>query len=262
MIRTIVCCGLILPIGGFIGCGGGDDVPPASDSPSLAPTVTGRTDDPPAMDPDPASQEGAFANDSADQSESQNPDGFPAWIDKEADAPFDVRQYLESRAAPADNAAPLYLEVLGSNPTLREVIAPSLEDMSSTDPSLLQKAERSLESVASILKQIDLAQTKPECVFVREFDVTIMLEDAQSARSVVRASLLQMYLARAKGDAALAESAIRRALRLSRDIQPRGLLVHMFHEEFPPDACPQRNCKRSPSLSERGVFRCFRGLPD
>ncbi len=37
---------------------------------------------------------------------------FPAWVGQDKDEPFDVKQFLESRAAPADNAAPLYFAAL------------------------------------------------------------------------------------------------------------------------------------------------------
>jgi hypothetical protein len=36
----------------------------------------------------------------------------PSWAGQAMDNPFDVRQFLQSRAAPADNAAPLYLAAL------------------------------------------------------------------------------------------------------------------------------------------------------
>ena len=37
---------------------------------------------------------------------------IPAWAGKDKDEPFDVKKFLESRAAPADNAAPLYFEAM------------------------------------------------------------------------------------------------------------------------------------------------------
>ena len=36
----------------------------------------------------------------------------PTWAGQQKDEPFDVKQFLESRAAPADNAAPLYFAAL------------------------------------------------------------------------------------------------------------------------------------------------------
>ncbi len=37
---------------------------------------------------------------------------IPSWAGKDKDEPFDVKKFLESRAAPPDNAAPLYFEAM------------------------------------------------------------------------------------------------------------------------------------------------------
>src|SRR5690349_18073885 len=37
---------------------------------------------------------------------------IPNWAGKRTDEPFDVKAFLESRAAPDDDAAPLYVEAL------------------------------------------------------------------------------------------------------------------------------------------------------
>jgi hypothetical protein len=38
--------------------------------------------------------------------------GVPAWAGQDKDEPFDVKQFLESRAAPEENAAPLYFAAM------------------------------------------------------------------------------------------------------------------------------------------------------
>lgn len=140
-------------------------------------------------------------------------------------APFDVEQYLKDRSPPVNNAAPLYLIALKQIRGIQTV--GKLADIAKlasggTSPALVEQA---LAAAGPALKQIDKAQLKPECVFVTELTFDALLPHVQDARQVARASLLEVYLAGAKQDAAMRELAIKRTLRLSRDLQPRGPLI-------------------------------------
>jgi hypothetical protein len=43
---------------------------------------------------------------------STSAEDIPDWAGERTDEPFDVRAFIENRAAPADNTAPLYVEAL------------------------------------------------------------------------------------------------------------------------------------------------------
>jgi hypothetical protein len=140
-------------------------------------------------------------------------------------APFDVEQYLKDRSPPVDNAAPLYLIALKRIRGIQTV--GKLADIAKlasggTSPALVEQA---LAAAGPALKQIDKAQLKPECVFVTELTFDALLPHVQDASQVARASLLEVFLAGAKQDSAMSELAIKRTLRLSRDLQPRGPLI-------------------------------------
>ena len=42
----------------------------------------------------------------------ENGGSIPAWVGQSKTEPFDVREFLVSREAPADNAAPLYFQAM------------------------------------------------------------------------------------------------------------------------------------------------------
>lgn len=171
---------------------------------------------------------------------------IPAWAGQRSDEPFDVEQYLISRAAPPDNAAPLYITGLAQiGPELKDVFPPDQRDRRVARARALAGAigkladadklaagefpdaqvDQVLNDAASVVEQIDLAQSKPRCVFVTGFGIETLLPHVQPARELARMSILQMHQSRVKGDFSIAEGAIKRALRMSRDLQPRGFMV-------------------------------------
>jgi len=97
--RTLEVLAITLTALALNGCGGDSSVPEPSSSP-----------------PSPASKTGKQVVDEAAAKLPQMlPDadpGIPAWAGQQADEPFDVRKYLESRVAPPDNAASLYFAAL------------------------------------------------------------------------------------------------------------------------------------------------------
>jgi hypothetical protein len=175
---------------------------------------------------------------------------IPAWAGQQPSEPFPVRQFLESRVAPADNAAPLCLAALAeispgmyvSNPPAswpwdgKQVpeqvrkVDNAIAELCDND-KLLQGAvsEAAIESLSAdsqtAIKKLDEAQQKPRCVFGAGIRIDSLLLHAHSARGFARLACIQLYHARAKGNFDEAEQAIRRTLRLSRDLRPGGALV-------------------------------------
>ena len=171
----------------------------------------------------------------------------PAWAGQRKDEPFDVKQFLESRAAPPDNAAPLYFaalaelgpEMYASNlppghawpwhwPSPPHVRALAVSIDGACDAEKLRsgavppaEVERLLAAAGPGLTWIDEAQQKPRCVFI----TGSMLPHIQPSRVFARLATIQLHHARTKGDFDEAEQAIRRTLRLARDVRPRGFMV-------------------------------------
>jgi hypothetical protein len=146
-----------------------------------------------------------------------------------------VKAFLASRAPPADNAAPLYMTALAlissdlggatAAPLEKEIAElANLEKLAagSVPP---QQIDQLLAKAAPALAQIDAAQAKPKCVFQTGLTLDALLPHAQAARTFGRVSLLQIQQARPIGNFPIAEAAVGRSLRLSRDLQPRGPVV-------------------------------------
>ncbi len=171
---------------------------------------------------------------------------IPAWAGKDKDEPFDVKKFLESRAAPPDNAAPLYFWAfadvssemdfvyppdqwqarLPQVQTLQNDISNLVDDEKLKAGSIpITEIERVLKDAQPALDKIDQAQQKKRCVFFTGMRVESILSHLQAARQIARLEVLQIYHARAKDDFAEAEQAITRTLRLARDLRPRGLFV-------------------------------------
>ena len=100
----------------------------------------------------------------------------PAWAGQRTDDPFDVQEFLSSRAAPPDNAAPLYLAAL--RPICRRLagadVSPFEKEIGelanieklvadTVPPSRIDKV---LTVASSALVRIDAAQMNPKCVFI------------------------------------------------------------------------------------------------
>jgi hypothetical protein len=160
---------------------------------------------------------------------------IPAWAGQRPDEPFDVRQFLASRAAPPDNAAPLYLAALahisselgGESAKPLQTEIKELANLNNLAAGTVppQRVANVLTKAATAIQQIDAAQAKPKCVFQTGLSADSDLAHLQAARSFGQLAALQLYHARATGDFALAEAAANRGLRMSRDVQPRGPLV-------------------------------------
>jgi hypothetical protein len=175
---------------------------------------------------------------------------IPAWVGQQQNEPFPVRQYLESRAAPPDNAAPLYFAALAevspemyvpnppaSWPWDQKRIPEHVREFDraagklSDRDKLLQGpvSEADIESLLTkaqpALKKLDDAQQKPRCVFVTGICIESRLPHTHAARDFGYLARIQLCHARMKGSFDEAEQAVRRTLRLSRDLRPRGALI-------------------------------------
>jgi hypothetical protein len=171
----------------------------------------------------------------------------PAWVGQQKDEPFDVKQFLESRAAPPDNAAPLYFAALadvsgemyaGPNapswwpwrfpvPSEVRTLGGNIYNLAN-DPDKLRagtfplvEVERVLAMAQPTVQKLDWAQQKPRCVFISRD----LAGYASASRTFAQLAVIQLYHARLKGDFDEAEQAIRRTLRAARDLRPRGFLV-------------------------------------
>src|SRR5690606_15971927 len=82
-----------------------------------------------------------------------------------------------------------------------------------------------LSKAAPALARIHAIQEKHDCVFITGLTADATFPHAFAVPTVARLAVLQMKQSRASGDMRAVEAAIRRALRLSRDPQPRGLDV-------------------------------------
>jgi len=175
---------------------------------------------------------------------------IPPWAGQEKGEPFDVREFLESRAAPADNAAPLYFAALaevsadmragpnapawwpwkGPTPTRVRELMVKIDDLAQPDKLRANafppaEIENVLGMARRALEKLDQAQQKPRCVFVSGTNIDSFLPYAQASRAFARLAMIQLYHARLKGDFDQAELVIRRTLRLARDLRPRGFIV-------------------------------------
>jgi hypothetical protein len=204
-----------------VGCGGGKPAPVKQ----LASAGSA-----PAPPPPPAAAGGNSAPAAPPAS-----GAIPPWAGQRQDEPFDVKQFLASRTPPADNAAPLYLSAMaplsvdlggaGSESLetqLRDLA--KLERLAAGDISLAD-VERAVDAAGNAIQRIDAAQTKPKCTFVTGLTADANLPHAQAARSFIRLCVVQVYHARQKEDFAAAEAAVRRGLRMNRDLRPRGFGV-------------------------------------
>ena len=166
--------------------------------------------------------------DTADTSDTQ----LPHWAGQRLDEPFDVMEYLVSRATPRDNAAPLYLAVLtpictylsgNDDSPFEEEIAELAKIERLVDGTItLQRIEDVLLRAAPVLERIDAAQTTPTCVFVTGLSVDSVMPHALAVQTVSRLSILGLKQAQKGGDFKQVEAAIARSLRALRDLQPRG----------------------------------------
>jgi len=170
---------------------------------------------------------------------------IPAWVGTRKDEPFQVKEFLESRAAPAVNAAPLYLYAMSrfandfaylvpeeDRPALQERSKAILGEAAKlTDRDSLKEiatspeVEAYLPQVRPYLKLVDQAQQRPQCVFISGLQIDSLLPHAQTSRSIARMCQLEIANACARSDFKTAEAAESRVFRMSRDIRPRGMMI-------------------------------------
>jgi hypothetical protein len=169
--------------------------------------------------------------------------GVPEWANQASGLPFDVRQFLEGRKPAADDPAPMYFAALAQLSDDMDFVVPPaewqarltrLKTLSQTIDSLrdedrmragtvpMEPLERLLSEVQPAMDLLDQVSAKTPCVFVTGLRFDSLLSHAQAARHVARLAELQIYFARAKGRGDEAEKAVRRTLRLARDMRPRG----------------------------------------
>ncbi|MBC8868879.1 MAG: hypothetical protein H8E44_05650 [Planctomycetes bacterium] len=226
-----------------VGCGGDDAPPAALDEEATADAVETPSPEPPPSQ-DLTAEEPSVPREVTPETVNQAA-VLPAWAGQ-AGEPFDVKQFLESRQPPADNAAPLYITALAQIGGELGHLFPEAERSQRLDRARTlgrsigelanadklesgaippQQVEQVLVSAAPVIDQLDLAQSKQSCVFTTPISIDVLLPHVQAARNVARLSMVQLYLASVKGDSELAASAAKRSLCLSRDLRPRGFIV-------------------------------------
>lgn len=155
----------------------------------------------------------------------------------EPGAPFDIDDWSRSRAVDGDNGVS---DVLRGLTQLSDAFGAS--SGSSTEPGKALQAvadldallggrvpQAKIDAVAAAgipaLLDIDRAQTKPRCLFAPVQDFDTPLPHLNAVRTVGTLTRLALVQARRSGDHSLIEPAIRRSLRLARDVQTRGISV-------------------------------------
>ncbi len=146
-----------------------------------------------------------------------------------------MKAFLASHAPPTDNAAPLYLAALAGisrelggeqSGALDEQIKNVADvDRLASGAVPAQQIEQVLAGAAAVIGRLDAAQARPHCVFMTGLTVDTTLAHAMAARNVPRLSVIQLQHSRNNRNFGLAEDAIRRGLRMSRDLRPRAPLV-------------------------------------
>jgi hypothetical protein len=164
----------------------------------------------------------------------------PSWL---REAPFDVAKFFEMPPA-SENAAPLYLEALldfGRDMSL--CLPPNRRDRAAAaeakaerirraydrwdkdrDPAHLDRAE--IDALAVVmrdaLRKLDTAQRRPRCVFAAGIGYDVPIPHVPVSREVTRLWTLLAIRALDRGNPADAIGYVRRILRLSQDLRPRG----------------------------------------
>jgi hypothetical protein len=159
----------------------------------------------------------------------------PEWLKK--DAPFEATEFFDPIAS-KENAAPLYLDALYEfapvemqdcvSPLESEVRGPALREReqrmfalqraggdATVRAALLEEYRQAFESMAR-------AQERKRCVFEVGYSLNTKVHHAQAARAVVRLLDWRVELAVAEKRISAALDDIEMALRLSRDLRPRG----------------------------------------
>jgi hypothetical protein len=164
----------------------------------------------------------------------------PAWL---KDAPFDVAKFF-AMPRPEENAAPLYIEALfefgdmslcyqgdqqarAEEARRREERARAAWNSWTDDPASVErsKLDSILKEHAQGFRKLKIAQARPRCVFATGLTYDSLLPHAQVARYAARLLAFRVDRDLDRGDFDDAIHCVESALRLSRDIRPRGSII-------------------------------------
>jgi hypothetical protein len=168
----------------------------------------------------------------------------PAWLGN--DVPFDLAAFFAA-PPPSQNAAPLYLDALfefgdemsGCFPPGPETEARRKESLERSqrltplleafgrDPASVNGAEMAavIASFQAGFQKLDQAQQRPRCVFETGLSVATLLPHVQTSRQVVRVVSQRALASLDRGDLNAPIADVARALRMARDLQPRGVTI-------------------------------------
>lgn len=171
-------------------------------------------------------------------------EGVPEWAGDRLDEPFDVKAFLQSRTAPKVNSIPLCLAAMAELSVDFDFIFPPEERSErqqkarSLSKRIIEAADKlpsvsvSVSDVEEILalarpalQKLELAQADGQCLFVTGLRLESLLPHAQAARLFARLAILEIFHAKATNNFEEGEQAIRRTLRLARDLRPRGFAI-------------------------------------
>jgi len=174
---------------------------------------------------------------------------IPDWLAKNAaDAPIDLVRFFT--AGPLEeNAAPLYLDALFEFSTeVADCFAeaertrrrPIVEQRQQRFNKLFTKWKQNPDSVDrlevdSLLKQYELgfqklaeAQRRPRCGFAITIDILGMARHGVAAGAVAQVASVRAWRDAQRGNLDAAVSNVELILRLSRDLRPRGFMIHQL----------------------------------
>lgn len=162
----------------------------------------------------------------------QSASKIPTWAGQRQDEPFNVKEFLESRTPPAENAATQYniaLAKIGGDYGSDQGKQLEEQIKQLAIPAELASRRIPLEQVKSVLERaapaeqlIDAAQSRSKCLFVTDLRADDRMLYALPARSLARLSILHVYHGQVTGDFSESEKALWRSFRISRDLQPRA----------------------------------------
>ena len=162
------------------------------------------------------------------------------------DALFDLDAFFAA-PRPAENAAPRYLDALFEFSPEMEICFPEGADRQKRKAAVDQRSQRfftvfrswnkdansvtaaAIDEVISEFdtgfRKFDWAQQRPRCVFQTGIGATFLLPHAQAVGHVVRVARLKVRRELERGELDTAIRDLKRLLRLSRDLLPRGVPI-------------------------------------
>lgn len=169
-----------------------------------------------------------------------SPNDF-SWIDRRADRPFNVEEFLTQRKAGPEEERRAEIYRQGLSLISQDLGGQSVKELSNrisafADREKLLTGEFSDASIAQLITDtrpavalMDQAQkisiSSERAVFMFGFRFDALLPESQAARQVARLATIECYYASKTGQIEPAHQAVERALQLSRDLQPRGAAI-------------------------------------